>query len=118
MKPQTPWGKVVGTFCAVAGVLTISLPVPVIVSNFNYFYHREADLMQGANANRGTSPGEDSGDGVLQGYFNNQKLLHVENLLNKASTKEISDKISLLHPRRFTLGLKPRELLVKMSFRN
>jgi hypothetical protein len=24
-------------------VLTIALPVPVIVSNFNYFYHREAD---------------------------------------------------------------------------
>jgi hypothetical protein len=24
-------------------VLTIALPVPVIVSNFNYFYHRETD---------------------------------------------------------------------------
>ncbi|KAG9352701.1 hypothetical protein JZ751_021115 [Albula glossodonta] len=27
----------------VGGVLTIALPVPVIVSNFNYFYHRETD---------------------------------------------------------------------------
>uniref|UniRef100_T1KGS5 Uncharacterized protein n=1 Tax=Tetranychus urticae TaxID=32264 RepID=T1KGS5_TETUR len=26
-----------------AGVLTTALPVPVIVSNFNYFYHREND---------------------------------------------------------------------------
>nr|XP_043870254.1 potassium voltage-gated channel subfamily A member 7-like [Solea senegalensis] len=43
MFPETVWGKLVGSMCAIAGVLTISLPVPVIVSNFSYFYHRETE---------------------------------------------------------------------------
>ena len=41
--PLGVWGKMVGGVCAICGVLTIALPVPVIVSNFNYFRHREVD---------------------------------------------------------------------------
>lgn len=52
-RPVGMWGKIVGSFCAIAGVLTLALPVPVIVSNFNYFYHRETDQeeMQSTNLN-------------------------------------------------------------------
>uniref|UniRef100_A0A7E4VHM1 Ion_trans domain-containing protein n=1 Tax=Panagrellus redivivus TaxID=6233 RepID=A0A7E4VHM1_PANRE len=38
MIPQTHLGMLVGAFCALMGVLTIALPVPVIVSNFAMFY--------------------------------------------------------------------------------
>ena len=34
-------GKLVGCFCAITGVLFIALPVPVIVSNFAYYYSKE-----------------------------------------------------------------------------
>lgn len=39
--PLGLWGKIIGSLCAIAGVLTLALPVPVIVSNFNYFCNRE-----------------------------------------------------------------------------
>ncbi|OQV13742.1 Potassium voltage-gated channel protein Shaker [Hypsibius exemplaris] len=46
MRPVGFFGKIVGSLCAISGVLTIALPVPVIVSNFNYFYHRDTDQEQ------------------------------------------------------------------------
>ena len=41
MIPQTVTGKLVGSACALVGILTLSLPVPIIVSNFTYYYKSE-----------------------------------------------------------------------------
>ncbi|CAF0896224.1 unnamed protein product [Rotaria sp. Silwood1] len=41
--PRTNLGKVIGAMCALIGVLTIALPVPIIVSNFTYFYQRQLE---------------------------------------------------------------------------
>ncbi|CAA88477.2 Potassium voltage-gated channel protein shk-1 [Caenorhabditis elegans] len=42
--PLSPFGKVVGGMCAMIGVLTLALPVPIIVANFKHFYRQENRL--------------------------------------------------------------------------
>ncbi|XP_078572612.1 potassium voltage-gated channel subfamily A member 1-like isoform X4 [Branchiostoma floridae x Branchiostoma japonicum] len=41
--PQTGAGKFVGSLCALAGILTISLPVPVIVTQFDRLYNQRME---------------------------------------------------------------------------
>lgn len=69
MHPQTTLGKFVGSLCAVAGVLTIALPVPVIVSNFNYFYMKERENEE-----------------LINFIFLNQRITHVTNNSSAANS--------------------------------
>ena len=36
--PMGPLGKIIGTVCAITGVLTLAMPVPIITGHFNRFY--------------------------------------------------------------------------------
>jgi hypothetical protein len=36
--PVGPLGKLIGSICAITGVLTLAIPVPIITENFNKFY--------------------------------------------------------------------------------
>ncbi|KAK6190113.1 hypothetical protein SNE40_002048 [Patella caerulea] len=38
MYPQTGFGYIIGSLCAIAGLLTIAFTVPIIVSNFVLYY--------------------------------------------------------------------------------
>ncbi|VIO93509.1 potassium channel protein, putative [Brugia malayi] len=46
LTPTGVYGKLVGGLCALIGVLTLALPVPIIVANFKHFYRQETRLAQ------------------------------------------------------------------------
>ncbi|XP_033880990.3 potassium voltage-gated channel subfamily A member 1-like [Acipenser ruthenus] len=88
MRPITVGGKIVGSLCAIAGVLTIALPVPVIVSNFNYFYHRETDQEEHTSLKEEPNSGQESPCSDLKMSRSNASL-------NKSTAQlEISDGVN------------------------
>lgn len=68
-----------GTVCAISGVLAIALPVPVIVSNFEYYYKLELSKRQDAkNASAVT-------------YQNLENLVLKSPMMERKAAKEVNE---------------------------
>ncbi|XP_023324508.1 uncharacterized protein LOC111698406 [Eurytemora carolleeae] len=63
--PKTWFGKLVGSACAICGVLCISLPIPIIVNNFNKFYEK-AKIEEEILSKKKKASWEDAKRGVFQ----------------------------------------------------
>ncbi|CAI2326836.1 unnamed protein product [Caenorhabditis sp. 36 PRJEB53466] len=63
--PLSPFGKVVGGMCALIGVLTLALPVPIIVANFKHFYRQENRLASMKSSSKGGGGGGGDEDEML-----------------------------------------------------
>ncbi|CAL8336369.1 unnamed protein product [Lota lota] len=90
MHPVTIGGKIVGSLCAIAGVLTIALPVPVIVSNFNYFYHRETDGEEHTQYLHYLQPAKADSNGELKGsrsgsVVSKSDYMEIEEVVNNSN---------------------------------
>ncbi|EFB23919.1 hypothetical protein PANDA_006241, partial [Ailuropoda melanoleuca] len=68
MYPKTWSGMLVGALCALAGVLTIAMPVPVIVNNFGMYYSLAmAKQKLPKKKNKHIPPGPHTHPGLLRG---------------------------------------------------
>jgi len=60
MYPKSPLGYMVGSLCALTGILATGLPVPIIANNFNLYYSHTK--LKEAVSNRKQSPTKRGGD--------------------------------------------------------
>lgn len=99
MTPKTFPGMFIGGLCALAGVLTIALPVPVIVSNFSMFYsHTQARSKLPKQRRRVLPASPRRTRSPYQNYVDNED----HKLLPSSASKSIMD----LTPRSTTTGLE------------
>ena len=70
MVPKTYLGMFVGALCALGGVLTVALPVPVIVSNFEMYYSHTQVRSGGQVVVVLSKAGLRSGGSVVEGFKN------------------------------------------------
>ena len=123
MAPKTFWGQMVGSMAVVCGVLTIALPVPVVVSNFEYFYTKERNRKKTEEARKDqerkdkeiTNPAFEQLSGQLARRFQNLKsklaLLSSRNSPVDTPRRDANKIVHEEEPPDLNIG-SPRDILM------
>jgi len=88
MAPTTGLGKLIGTFCAISGVLVMSLPIPIITENFEKFYKEQNKKEKAAERKKRLV--------VAKTMEAKARLAEVENLVDQMGKEEKEEEMSLL----------------------
>ncbi|KAL3116041.1 hypothetical protein niasHT_007341 [Heterodera trifolii] len=95
MTPHTWMGRLIGSICALAGVLTIALPVPVIVSNFAMYYSHTQARSKMPRRRRGVLSMDQINKQQPPGGHPNRRFL-LSNFNSNATSNLCADGSSLL----------------------
>ncbi|XP_023326887.1 potassium voltage-gated channel protein Shab [Eurytemora carolleeae] len=103
ISPTTWFGKLVGSACAICGVLCISLPIPIIVNNFNKFYEK-AKIEEEILLKKKKASWEDAKRGVFQNIHDSFEELSSAHCNDKnAQFSPENNFEDLIHSRKLSL---------------
>ena len=105
MAPTTGLGKLIGTFCAISGVLVMSLPIPIITENFEKFYKEQNKKEKAAERKKRLV--------VAKTIEAKARLAEVENLVDQMGKEEKEEEMSLLDKKE--QGPEERKKLKRME---
>jgi len=87
--PVTWFGKLVGSGCAICGVLLIALPIPIIVNNFNKFYEK-SKIEEEINMKKNSLSWQEVKKGMFQNISDSYDELCSSRYLQGASFHHVS----------------------------
>ncbi|XP_065647315.1 potassium voltage-gated channel subfamily A member 2 [Hydra vulgaris] len=100
MVPITLWGKLIGSVTIIFGLLLVALPVPIIVSNFEFFYKKDQNRKK---VEKEKITKEKEKNRYFKTYY--------RFLLNRDFTKNIKKA----HIRRYSMSQNPDGLSTKLD---